>query len=477
VTNLAKQARDHVATNYETAVVVTRDRRQILHDVGNGRFALWSHVSPIHIDGTDTEIDTAWVPAIAPAVQEMVLADYNAQLLRNDFANAQLIKYIDPGSGEEITFQPQQLEWVNDTGQLSTIANPSGANVQIDDDTLFWPGAFGVGLDFKWITQTIRLSKLLIINNLAALGTPPQFILDGGNPKLKLQFIFQKSSGVTIWVDGVAWDEKGNNPLQTADRVEFKDDADNTLWFFSPPVASDNAIADDSESEIPATYHFRKSGNSLFVEVRVPWAWLETAVYPVEVDPTVNPQVAAGADDADEDHVGGNFDASGSPLNATAHTSSSGNRRYFAGFRVQVNASGTVNDAYATIVASNTTFDDPNVDLSLEDVDDSADFSTTPDVTSRARTAATTQWTATGIGTGSVNTPSITTSVQEVFDRGGWASGQYITTFLDGRGDVTRGFRIISYEGSSSNAAKLFIDYTESGGVIVPVVYHHRQRN
>jgi len=134
---------------------------------------------------------------------------------------------------------------------------------------------------------------------------------------------------------------------------------------------------------------------------------------------------------------------------------------------VQVSASGTVNQAYITVKASSTSADDPNVDLSCEDVDSADDFSTTPDVTSRVRTTATTVWVTTGIGTGATNSADFDSSVQEIFDRGGWSSGNYIVCFMDGRGDVSQAFAPTSYDGTAGDAPLLFVDYTAAGGTVV----------
>jgi len=471
--NLAKRARDLTQADHNGAAVVERTRTQIKHEIAPGRFWLHSHVSPIHINGTETEIDTEWIladqVADAPWLRKMVLADYNAYALPGTaaFDAGQIVRYVDPDSGEDLTFQPQQLQWTNDLDQIEAIGDPQTVGATISDDSLLWSGAFGLGLDFEWKTDTIRLIKRLIIASGASIGTPPQFIIDGGNPVLRLQFIFQKSNNVDIWIDGALWDEKSNNPLTTSAPVEFRDASNNVLWYFAPAYATDSSTDPDVAQEITPEYRFRSQANNLFVEVRVPWSWLETAVYPVTIDPTVNPQTAAGTDDAHEDHTGANFSSSDTIIKCAANTSAASNRRYFGAFRVQVSASGTVNQAYITVKASSTSADDPNVDLSCEDVDSADDFSTTPDVTSRVRTTATTVWVTTGIGTGATNSADFDSSVQEIFDRGGWSSGNYIVCFMDGRGDVSQAFAPTSYDGTAGDAPLLFVDYTAAGGTVV----------
>lgn len=469
--NLAQIARNDVQGKFPGAAVVERTLHSIKHQVAPGRFALWAHVSPIHISGTETEIDTAWVDADpvtdAPWLNKMTLADYNVYAGPGDlnFDSGQIVRYLDPISGAEIAFQPMQLQWSNDLGQIEAIGDPAAVSAAINDDTLTWVDAFGAGLHFVWENQTARLAKRLIITSLADIGTPPAFIISGGNPYLKLQFIFQKSNDVDIWIDGVLWNEASNNPQTTGNAVEFRDSGNNLLWFFAPAYGSDTSTGPDAVQEVPASYHFRKQANNLFVEVRVPWSWLETAVYPVVVDPTVNPQVAASADDAHEDHTGSNFSSSGTIINCTANTSPAANRRYYgaARFQVSVPNAATVNQAYTTVVANGTGADDPNVTQACEDIDNAPDFSTNADVDGRTRTSATASWVTTGIGTSPVNSPDIDACVQEVLDRAGWASGQYMVCFWDGNGDFNSTFQLVSYDQSTSNAPKLFIDYSTGG--------------
>lgn len=105
--------------------------------------------------------------------------------------------------------------------------------------------------------------------------------------------------------------------------------------------------------------------------------------------------------------------------------------------------------------------DDPNCDIYCEDVDDSADFSATADVTSRTVTAASTSWVASGIGTGGYRTsPDFAAAVQEVIDRPGWASGNDLCVIVKGKNANVSNLRIESYGDDASHAPRISIDYT-----------------
>jgi len=262
----------------------------VTHRTGNNGFHFGTS------DFTEAnEVDTAWVDGHpvddAPWLKKMVLADYNAYFAPgNDaFDSGQIIKYIHPESGEDVAFQPLPLNWTNDLDQIDQIAIPQQVSPTIDDDTLLFTGAYGTGLDFEWESQPARLSKKLIVNSLAELGSPPQYIIDGGNPRLALRLIFQKSSGVDIYIDGVLWDE--NTETDTINHVEFRLGTE-TLWYFTHPWGKDS-----SQQQADITTRYSVQASNLFVEIFVSWSWIETAVFPATIDPTVDLDVDAGADD------------------------------------------------------------------------------------------------------------------------------------------------------------------------------------
>ena len=263
--NPAKKARDEAQEIWPGASVFERTRNGIKHQhpANPDKFMLDTFIGAIHY-GTnkDLEIETAWIDADsildAPWQKKMVSADYNVFFGpgTQSFDAGQIIKYVHPGSGESISFQPQQLQWTNDLDQISAIENPQAVTPAIDDAVLDFQDAYGPGIHFQWNAQTDALAKQLILTNKPA--APPQFIIDGGNPVIRLQFIFQKSGQVDIYVGGVLWDEKANNPVTTSEEVEFRLGND-VLWVFRPAVSIDG-----TGEEIDATYRFRKTGPNNF---------------------------------------------------------------------------------------------------------------------------------------------------------------------------------------------------------------------
>ena len=179
--------------------------------------------------------------------------------------------------------------------------------------------------------------------------------------------------------------------------------------------------------------------------------------------------MGAGADDAREADDDTGFNGTGTSISAYSNATASARGNLgvrFTGVTIQ---GTTIDVAYMAIHAVNTANDDPNVDILAEDVDNAANFVTTADVTSRARTAASVAWTATAIGAGEVNTPSIVTVIQALADRVGFSDSAAVL-FMDGKADLSRQFAIDSYEGSTTESAKLHIEYTAGGVTFVPRV-------
>lgn len=184
---------------------------------------------------------------------------------------------------------------------------------------------------------------------------------------------------------------------------------------------------------------------------------------------TFDGQVAASGDDG-WSHDGGTFDG----------TAANGNigkfnlppqRIYDAWLRfttVTVPVGATVTNAYISLKAWGSGSDGAGTEsnIHLEAADDPAAPTTQADHAGRSR--------STGIAwddydfpdtTNFYDSPDLTTAVQEVIDRGGWASGQATQVLWDDDGSsVNQSYQPRTYDDSSANAAKLHIEYTEAAG-------------
>jgi hypothetical protein len=219
------------------------------------------------------------------------------------------------------------------------------------------------------------------------------------------------------------------------------------------------------------SFHTRKQGANLLSRVITPWSWLQSATFPISLDDTVDEQVGAGADDAHETQTNALFSSTDNDANIIADADDFD--RWSSGFRFQ-----TVNVEKGVTVDTGCYFEgycinnetDMNSHIYAEDVDDSADFSTTADVTDRTRTTANADWDATMTNNAfNGNTIEIQTVLQEIFDRDNWAANNDLTILIDGddNGGAVQWAQFETYDSSTTNAAKLHVVYTAAGSAYI----------
>ncbi len=469
--NPAAETRAKVTANHPEAVVVERGRNSLKHRLddapdGKQRFTLDVAIGPLHYgSGNDQEIDTALVPSTAPWDWEMTKAGFEVRAL-SDLSAGQVIEYRN--GSEWVRFQPMALQYSNDLNQIQPISMPGAVAATVDDDTLTWTDGYGPGRTLTWQAQTARLLKLLTINAPSDLPTVQQFILDGGNPVLELNLIFAFSSGVEPYVNGQPWGKGGQaQDRDTQGLVEFRDGNGNVLWWFNLPQSWDS-----EGNEQLGMFRFKKQGNSLFVTHRIPLTFVQGAVYPLMVDVTVDEQVGASGDD-----ILHNLAGAGHVINLTAlivrvgnlNASNPGYSLYSRFTTVAIGQGDTIDVAYLTFnpfsTQSGTTC---NADVQADDSDDAVAPTDDTEFDAVTKTTAKVAWDSIPTWTidTPINTPSIVTVIQEVVDRGSWASGNAMALMLhdEDKTSSSGAYRDSdSYDSDASLAPKLHIEYTAGG--------------
>lgn len=181
---------------------------------------------------------------------------------------------------------------------------------------------------------------------------------------------------------------------------------------------------------------------------------------------TLNLQVSQSSDDAFENAVGT------VTINGTSMVFN--NAGYWIGYRFQnvtIPNASTINTATLSYYVTSTTRDDNEQDVYGEDVDDAATFSTAAsNISGRTLTTAKTTVSADSVGVG-FYAVDVTAVVQEIINRAGWVSGNDLALLMDALTGVN--LAPDTYDNSPTNAAKLDIDYTASGGGSIPVIIHH----
>ncbi|KKL05828.1 hypothetical protein LCGC14_2602140, partial [marine sediment metagenome] len=285
--------------------------------------------------------------------------------------------------------------------------------------------------------------------------------LDGGNPVLELNLIFAHSAGVTPYVNGQEW-KRGDRDTQGL--VEFRDGEGNVLWWFNLPRSWDS-----EGNEQLGTFRFKKQGNSLYVSHRVPLSFVQGAVYPLFVDVTVDEQVAASLDDVRHTLRAGSTHAFATNSTFYAAGNDSANDDDYTGDArfTTVAIADTINVAYLTLTAKQ---DESGTivrtNISAEDADDPGQVTDDTDFHTRTQTTAVVTWDS--LGSWTTNTedqsPSIVAVLQEIVDRGGWASGNAINIRWQDDGADSDALRVShSYDSDTAKAPKLHIEYTAGG--------------
>jgi hypothetical protein len=454
--NPAKDARDKVQANWPGAQVRARGRKFIkhAHPTEPRRYSLDTHIGPIHYGPMeDKEIDTAW-QASAQGFWDYEVVENNFHCFVRDSVPVGY-RYLDVATGEDVELEVDAVEWVNELDQRENITNFSQVTPNINDDSITWP-SIAAGWDVTVQAQTARLAKKINIDTLANLGSPTI----GGTIDFSMSFRFQKTGNLDIYVDGALWDE--NTDETTSDNIEFRLGTESVFWFKRPWAA------DADGEQFNGSMAVRKTGANLFVEVRIPWTWLQAATFPVEIDPSVDEQVGAGADDAHEQQNSTQFSSSAGYLQLRSNTADANS--YNVGMRFQgvlvpkdaTIGSGTYWEGYYNL----TTNDDADFDIWCEAVDDAVDFATNADVTSRTKTSASAgPYTASDIAAGG-NTwygSAIDASapIQEVINRSGWESGRDLCIIGKGSNRTTTSSYLQAYDGDPGTAPKLHIEWTE----------------
>ena len=444
----ATEARLAAAANGFTQVLARGNSHIITKNPTTGKCAYDGQVGGgWHYNG-DQETDTAWVAGVAPWDWQMVKALYNVFALSR-FNNGQIIKWVDHGTGQYVTFQPMALQWTNSLNQIQQISMPQNVAAQASDDILYWPAAYGSGRNFRYQASPLRLNKQLIIDSPSAL---PATTYD----TLELNFIISVSSGVNIMVDGAAWDKKSLK--DTANSIAFRTPGGAVLWSFAVPTAYDSS-GDPATGFTTGTMRLKKSGRSLYVSVRFPKSWIDTAVFPIVIDPAVDYQVGASGDDGYA--TGSGFEGSYSKLSfgqlygTYIHA--------FVRFDVTIPVGATITNAYLSFV-HNATSGSPTGKIHVEEASDPAAVTSWSDLNARS-------WSAEYVSIVDLyadnkwhNTPDISELVQGVVDAYDFSSGAHMQFKIHGGGPG--GFHeqdLLSWDYSdNTKAPKLHIEYTEA---------------
>jgi len=272
-----------------SGLAVSRKGRNFIEfELQNGKKRFVSAIDPLHTRTTQEEIDTTWIPDTGAWQWKIAQADFQAHA-RSIFNVGNLIEWRHE-SGEWVIVDPQSISWINQDNSNQQIAIKQAVTGIADDMTLTFLNAYGNGLHFSYTAHPKRLIKHFTVDS--PLPDPAAWLT--GTIWLEVQWSISNSDGVELWLDGVRWTRENNVRVRTSNSIEFRSEATGeVLWYADAPMA-----IDANGEAVQAQYEVHNQNNNYFIRVRVPREWLETAIYPVVVDPTFSdqPDATAGVD-------------------------------------------------------------------------------------------------------------------------------------------------------------------------------------
>lgn len=175
-------------------------------------------------------------------------------------------------------------------------------------------------------------------------------------------------------------------------------------------------------------------------------------------------QITAGVDDAHENNTQTIFSFTGVNMRAEADTVP-GNR-YGAGMRFTLDTvpqGATITSAFVEVVFPSGTRDNPDGVWYGNDVDNANNYSSEQDIWTRALTTASVSWVAGSLGAGVyVQSPDLSSIIQEIVNRPGWSPGQSVALMFLGN-DVApteQGCRFVPFENDPNETVKITVNWS-----------------
>jgi hypothetical protein len=184
----------------------------------------------------------------------------------------------------------------------------------------------------------------------------------------------------------------------------------------------------------------------------------------------VEVRVSAGANDAEQRQSNGGMYLDSTDLELITDPDVAKGTQ-IVGIRftdVTIPQGATITNAYVVFQVYQASNEPTSLTLRGESKDNAAIFTTAArDISKRAKTAAGVNWNNipawTTVGA-SVQTPNVAGIIQEIVNRGSWSSGNSLAIIINGTGRRVA----TAFEGGSTGAALLHIEYTSGGSTATP---------
>ena len=264
----------------------------------DGSFTFVTGIKPVHyqdIKGKWKEIDTKILRSKKYEWDYQMTENSWHVYFKRRFDEGPVLKY--EHGDEWVTIQPASLKWISKHGQQELISVPQGKEAEVKANMIYYPEGYGSGLDMQYLLVPERIVEELIIRSKSDLPMPERLGFSE-EAKLEINFAFEYSKGLQLWVGTERWDRHiKNKDLITIleGNISFVKDGRTLFYWPSPEFHDSSASLGEGYCDIysHSPYHLERRGSRLYISVHVPKAWLDAAVYPVFIDPTFTAQPAA----------------------------------------------------------------------------------------------------------------------------------------------------------------------------------------
>lgn len=200
--------------------------------------------------------------------------------------NATFPSNINSGSGVSYSYANYTLTYHLSGGKMQW-TSADGTKTKSIGAVLSSDGAIQPDGEHNKVAYTGAFLNTTVEYRAYSIGVKEVFVLselptnDGKIADSYLEYTGELTwdSGLSIWVDGIEYPDK---TFTTSSSVDFRDTATNeTVFSFLAPIAWDSA-----DSRCTAVYDVKVSADKVQYGLRVPYSWLQTAVFPVTIDPS-----------------------------------------------------------------------------------------------------------------------------------------------------------------------------------------------
>lgn len=176
--------------------------------------------------------------------------------------------------GYSLIYQPQDISYRDNKGAQDYISSVQDVIGQVNGKTISYSNVFtGVTLTYTLLSNQVKENFILNAKPRAPAAYLDAPTLDFGG--------YIKYGSLKIFVNGV--EQKSN--FKTNQSIAFGTSSNSIVYRLPTPLA-----VDAKGNTLVLEYEVKAKGGQIWFYVRTPYSWLQKAVYPVAVDPTIRVQ-------------------------------------------------------------------------------------------------------------------------------------------------------------------------------------------